>query len=110
MAATRRDRFTALLPMLRSPHDDGGPGAIRVETRGRRNGAVETIILGVMDHPSVAAGTLAAVAAAEVLGERVPTGANGLAAWSHPKAVLAELHRRGVRVATFSGHLDAASG
>ena len=35
MAATRRDRLTGRLPMLRRPHRDGGPGAIRVEVRGR---------------------------------------------------------------------------
>ena len=105
IAATRRDRLTSWLPMLRPPHDDGGPGAIRVEVRGRRNRAVETIILGVIDHPSVAAGTVAAVAAAEAVAGQTPIGAHGLAAWSEPKRILAELHRRGVRVATFNGLL-----
>lgn len=108
MAATRRDRFTSWLPMLRPPHDDGGPGAIRVEVRGRRQGAVETVIVGVMDHPSVAGGTVAAVACAEVLAGRVPLGAGGLATWSDPKPILVELHRRGVRVATFEGLLSIA--
>ncbi len=105
MAATRRDRLTSRLPMLRHPHEDGGPGALRVEVRGRRDHSVETIILGVMDHPSVAAGTMAAVAAAEAVAGRTPIGANGVAAWPDPKPVLAELHRRGVRVAIFSGLL-----
>ena len=36
VSATRRDRLTALLPMLRRPHEDGGPGAARVEIRGMR--------------------------------------------------------------------------
>ena len=35
MAATRRDRLTAPLPMMRRPHPEGGVGAVRVELRGR---------------------------------------------------------------------------
>ena len=35
-AANRRDRVTARFPMLRPPHPEGGPGAVRVEVRGRR--------------------------------------------------------------------------
>ena len=34
MAANRRDRLTARLPMLRRPHPEGELGAIRVEVRG----------------------------------------------------------------------------
>ena len=34
MSATRRDRFTARLPMLSPPHREGGIGALRVEARG----------------------------------------------------------------------------
>lgn len=108
MAATRRDRFTSRLPMLRPPHLDGGPGAIRVEVRGRLGRAVETVILGVIDHPSVASGTLAAVATEELAGGGIAPGARGLASWPDPKHLLAKLRHRGVRVATFSGALDAA--
>jgi hypothetical protein len=107
MSATRRDRFTSRLPMLRSPHADGGPGAVRVEIRGRVDGTVETVILGVMDHPSVAAGTVASLAAVAVAEGRAPIGAAGLASWSDPKRFLAELRQRGVRVASFSGLLNA---
>ena len=35
-SATRRDRFTARLPMLSPPHREGGVGALRVEARGAR--------------------------------------------------------------------------
>jgi saccharopine dehydrogenase-like NADP-dependent oxidoreductase len=107
MSATRRDRVTSRLPMLRSPHADGGPGAVRVEIRGRVDGTVETVILGVMDHPSVAAGTVASLAAVAVAEGRAPIGAAGLASWSDPKRFLAELRQRGVRVASFSGLLNA---
>lgn len=106
MAATRRDRFTSRLPMLRPPHADGGPGAIRVEIRGRLGLAVETTILGVIDHPSVASGTMAAVAAVEIANGKIESGARGLGSWPEPRRMLAELRRRGVRVATFSGALD----
>lgn len=106
MSATRRDRLTSRLPMLRPPHDDGGPGAIRAEVRGRKGIAIETVILGVMDHPSVAGATVAAVAAVEAGAGRAPVGANGLVHWSDPKAFLTELRLRGVRVASFSGVLD----
>lgn len=103
MAATRRDRLTSWLPMLRPPHEDGGPGAIRVEVRGRIGVAVETEIVGVIDHPSVAGATVAAVAAIEAGLGRAPVGASGLGSWPDAKRFLAELRRRGVRVATFTG-------
>ncbi len=106
MAATRRDRSTIKLPMLRRPHRDGGPGAIRVEVRGRRNGGIETVVYGVMDHPSVAAATVAAVVAIRAGHGRAPIGARGLAGWNDPASVLSELYARGVKVATFNGQLD----
>lgn len=105
MAATRRDRMTSRLPMLRPPHDDGGPGAIRVEVRGRLGPAVETVIVGVMDHPSVAAGTVAALCALAAAEGRAPVGAHGLAAWPDGRHLLMELRRRGVRVAAFGGRV-----
>lgn len=103
MSATRRDRFTSRLPMLRRPHRDGGPGAIRVEVRGRVGGSYETRIYGVLDHPSVAAGTVAAVVAKAVLDGRFSHGASGLAQFAAPGDLLAELHRRGVKAARFGG-------
>lgn len=103
VAATRRDRFTSRLPMLRPPHADGGPGAVRVELRGRRDGSVETVVYGVMDHPSVAAGAVAAETALELLRGSAPVGALGLAELGDPLAMLHRLHERGVRAATYEG-------
>jgi len=60
LGANRRDRITARLPMLRPPHPEGGPGGARVEVRGRRGTARVVQVLGAMDRPAVAAGTVAA--------------------------------------------------
>ncbi|MEO9224686.1 MAG: hypothetical protein ABI276_06835 [Acidimicrobiales bacterium] len=109
LAATRRDRLTGRLPMLRPPHPEAGPGAVRVEARGRRNGTSETVVFGAMDRPAVAAGAvsaLAATAAAEGLLRR--TGAGGLAELAEPLPMLAELARRGVKAAVFDGVSNAA--
>ncbi|HYF45002.1 MAG TPA: Gfo/Idh/MocA family oxidoreductase, partial [Acidimicrobiales bacterium] len=81
LAANRRDRLTARLPMLRRPHPEGGPGAIRVEVRGARAGSRDVIVYGAMDRPAVAAGAVAAVSARAVGdGTIARRGAFGLAA------------------------------
>ena len=41
VSATRRDRFTARLPMLSPPHREGGIGALRVEARGHDEPAAQ---------------------------------------------------------------------
>lgn len=102
-AATRRDRLTSWLPMLRPPHLDGGPGAVRVELRGVGRGAVRATIYGAMDHPSVGAAMVAAVAASAVESGGVAPGAGGLAEVADPVPLLAELARRGLRAAVFDG-------
>lgn len=109
-AATRRDRLTSWLPMLRPPHVDGGPGAVRVEVRGRRAGEVAVVIYGAMDHPSVAAAMVAAVTASTVHRGAVPAGAWGLAEVLDPVEALAELSRRGLRAAAFDPDPAGAGG
>ncbi|MDP9070922.1 MAG: Gfo/Idh/MocA family oxidoreductase, partial [Actinomycetota bacterium] len=49
VAASRRDRLTARLPMLRRPHSEGLLGAARVEVRGRRGLATDVRVLGAFD-------------------------------------------------------------
>src|SRR5690606_12328237 len=80
VAATRRDRLTMRLPMLRPPHAEGVTGAARVELRGTvRGGRREVMVYGVMDRPAAAAGAVAALAALWTDGDRLgPTGAGGL--------------------------------
>ncbi len=109
VTATRRDRMTSRLPMLRPPHDDGGPGGVRVEVRGRRAGGVETVIYGVMESPSRAAGATAAVAALAIADGRIGPGAAGLSELDGGVSLLRDLHRRGIRASRFEG-LVAGSG
>lgn len=107
LAATRRDRFTAGLPMLRPPHPEGRIGALRVEVRGRRNSVSDTVVLGAIDRPAVAAGTVAGLAARWVAAGRVEPGAQGLANAVDPLRFLQDLSDAGVRAAVFEG--DAAA-
>lgn len=102
LAATRRDRLTAQLPMLRPPHPEGGLGAVRVEVRGRDEQGIAVEILGAMDRPGVAGGAVAALAAVELgQGRARHAGAGGLASLVEVKPFLRELARRGVKVAAF---------
>lgn len=105
LAASRRDRLTAHLPMMRRPHPEGTLGGVRVEVRGRRGLATDTRVLGALDRPAVAAGTVAAVAADWAgTGRLARSGAGGLAEMvEDPLPFLQELARRGVRAAAFGG-------
>lgn len=105
LAATRRDRLTARLPMLRRPHPEGTIGAVRAEVRGRIDGRCETVVYGAFDRPGVAAGAVAAAAAtAAVRGELgMGPGARGLAGTTRAHDLLAALAARGVKAAAFTG-------
>jgi hypothetical protein len=106
--ATRRDRLTARLPMLRPPHPEGSVGAVRVELRGRRGSQHEVVVLGAMDRPGVAAGAVAAVAAVWAgEGRLLRSGAGGLATLAEPLPMLVDLARRGVKAAVFEGRPSA---
>lgn len=103
LAANRRDRLTAHLPMLRPPHPEAGLGAIRIEVRGRRGRATDVAVLGAIDRPAVAAGAVAALAAVAAARGDLAPGARGLGASLETVPFLAELARRGVKAATFVG-------
>jgi phosphoribosylcarboxyaminoimidazole (NCAIR) mutase len=103
-AASRRDRFTSRLPMLRPPHPEGTVGALRVEVRGRRAGEAEVVILGAVGRAALLAGTVAASVAVRAATGRLRPGAGGLASVvSSPGELLAELSERGVNILTFEG-------
>jgi saccharopine dehydrogenase-like NADP-dependent oxidoreductase len=110
LAATRRDRMSAWLPMLRPPHPEGMLGAVRVEVRGKRGPIFDARVLGALDRPAMAAGTVAAVAAAWTAEGRFSrAGAAGLAELlDEPVPFLRELARRGVRAAVFEGASEVA--
>lgn len=103
MAATRRDRLTAPLPMLRPPHAEGGIGAVRVELRGRVGIERRVVVLGAVERPAVAAGAVAASTTLFVLHGRSPAGAYGLAGVPEPLGLLADIASRGVRGMRFEG-------
>lgn len=107
LAATRRDRATTWLPMLRPPHPEGLLGAVRVEVRGWKDGVACTTVMGAVDRPAVAAGTLAALSAlAAVRGDLSP-GAGGLATLgAKPGELLVELAERGVKVAEYASRQE----
>lgn len=105
VAASRRDRLTARLPMLRQPHPEGLLGAARVEVRGRRGPSTDVKVLGALDRPAIAAGIVAGVAAVWMLeGKLARAGAGGLGELvAEPVPFLHDLARRGVRAAAFEG-------
>ncbi len=105
LEATRRDRLTSWLPMLRPPHPEGLTGAVRVEVRGWLDGRAETRILGVAAPPSVAAGTVATRAALwAAAGNLSRPGAGGLAELvDAPGPFLRELAPAGITVTAFQG-------
>jgi len=103
-AASRRDRMTSWLPMLRRPHPEGTVGAVRVEARGRRGGAAESLVVGAAGRPALLAGAVAAASALMAADRRLTPGAGGLASLvPTPGEVLADLSERGVQLASFEG-------
>ncbi len=107
VAATRRDRSTKWLPMLRRPHPEGLIGAVRVELRGWAGSVRNTVILGALDRPAVAAACVAAVSTRWAIhGSYKRTGAGGLAELVENSSVfLNELSALGVKAAVFEGAL-----
>lgn len=110
MAATRRDRLTMHLPMLRKPHPEGLLGAVRVELRGTKDGRHLELVLGCAERPAVAAGVVAATAALllsrtsiSATTQRDAAGAFGLAECVDAKQFLHQLKARGLRPELFVG-------
>lgn len=102
-AANRRQRLTAWLPMLRRPHPEGRIGAVRVEVRGRRDGATVVEVAGAIDRPAVAAGAVAGLAARRIAAGSIAPGAHGLSSLDDTTSFLSDLADLGVRAAVFVG-------
>ncbi len=105
VSATRRDRLTSSLPMLRTPHAEGLEGALRVEVRGADSGGGrQTLIAGIAERAGTAAAATAAVFAAEAAAGRLPSGVvvSGDATLD-TVSLLAGVERHGVRLQEFTG-------
>jgi saccharopine dehydrogenase-like NADP-dependent oxidoreductase len=103
MAATRRDRLTMHLPMLRRPHPEGLLGAVRVDVRGVRDGRAVDVVLGCAERPAVAAGAVAAAVVTDLAVSAPRPGAWGPAEIMPILPFLHELRTRGLRLELFVG-------
>ena len=103
--ATRRDRLTSPLPMLRKPHPEGLTGAVRVEMRGFVGREAVTRIVGSAGRPAVIAAAVCTVTARWAAQGRLSrTGVAGLAELVHdPAAFARDLADYGVTISGFVG-------
>jgi len=103
--ARRRDRFTARLPMMRSPHEEGGIGALRVELRGgAADGRRLCLIAGVAELVGTAAAATAAAFTTALAEESLPEGVVITSDAALPTVRLLELiESYGVRLQEFTG-------
>ena len=74
VTATRRDRLTARLPMLRPPHPEALEGGVRVEVRGAAGEVRESVVLGAAAPLGAVAGVVAATMAASAGAGALPSG------------------------------------
>ena len=104
-SARRRDRFTARLPMLSPPHQEGGVGALRVELRGSNAaGGRECVIAGVAELVGTAAAATAATFATLVQEGALPPGLVVAGDAAIPTLdALGRVERYGVRLQEFTG-------
>lgn len=105
MAATRRDRFSSWLPMLRSPHPEGKLGAVRVEARGKKGMGWNGRILGAAAAPGFAAAAVV-VSTLELIGAGSVdrTGVAGLSEVVESGEFLEVLGEKGIVCQEFAGH------
>lgn len=107
-AATRRDRLTARLPMLRPPHAEGLVGAVWAEVRGRVDGRVEHRAMAASGAQASGAAAMAAAFCRELAAtaehERWdrPGGVLSAATVRNPVALLRHISK-GVRLYTYDG-------
>lgn len=104
-SARRRDRFTAWLPMLRPPHQEGGVGGLRVEVRGAdATGGRRVLIAGIAELVGTASAATASAFATGIVDGIVPSG---VVVAASPDLPTIELLRRveasGVRLQEFTG-------
>jgi hypothetical protein len=105
VSATRRDRLTSRLPMLRPPHREGGIGALRVEVRGAdQDGRRVTAIAGIAELVGTAAGATAAALAEHAAAAPSTSGVVTPGDVDLPTThLLGRIADFGVRVQSFTG-------
>lgn len=104
VSATRRDRLTMHLPMLRPPHPEGLVGAVRVEVRGAlAGGGLGSVIVGAVAPPAIGASAVAATSAIWVIEGRMKPGAFGLSAVGDTGQFLVDMAKGGVSAEIFEG-------
>jgi hypothetical protein len=106
VSATRRDRLTGRLPMLRKPHAEGLEGGLRVEVRGRRDGRRHVEIVGVAQKVGTVTGAVAAQTAFALLKGTVMAGVHNLGESTVPNAdILDGVTKSGITLHQFIGKL-----
>ncbi|MEE9417006.1 MAG: Gfo/Idh/MocA family oxidoreductase [Acidimicrobiales bacterium] len=104
VSATRRDRLTMHLPMLRRPHPEGLVGAVRVEVRGTLpEGGLGSVIMGAAAAPALGAAAVAACSGTWVLKGRMRSGAFGLSTVENTSQFLLDMADKGVPAEIFEG-------
>lgn len=104
-SATRRDRLTARLPMLRPPHAEGGVGALRVEVRGAAtSGSRETYVMGIAELVGSASAAVIAAMITELIASGLPSGIIIPGAERLPtNRLLHHVQELGIRIQEFTG-------
>jgi hypothetical protein len=104
-SARRRDRFTARLPMLSPPHQEGGVGALRVEVRGSNpGGGRECLIVGIAELVGTTAAATAAAFTVEMLDGHLAPGVSIAGDAALPtQSLLRRIESFGVRLQEFTG-------
>ena len=106
VSATRRDRLTARLPMLRKPHAEGLEGGLRVEVRGVRDGRRHVEIVGVAEKVATVTGAVAAHTALALLKGTVMAGVHNLGEPTLPNAdILDGVTASGITLNQFIGKM-----
>jgi saccharopine dehydrogenase-like NADP-dependent oxidoreductase len=105
VSATRRDRFTARLPLLAPPNAEGGMGAVRIEVRGMRGSSRAMEIVGVSERLAKIAGVVAATVAHAITTNQISAvGAHVLGDSELPNAaLLRDVANAGLHIHQFVG-------
>ena len=103
LSATRQDRFTAWLPMLTPPHNDGGIGAVRVEVRGRLENERTTRVLGAVSSPSTATAIVVQTITDMLKGATIGPSTGGIASIVDSTDFLNRIKQSAIKIVEFDG-------